>query len=35
MDLHIGMQPKSARTSAAVTLVLSLLLTLVVAIRLW
>jgi len=35
MDLHIGMQLKSARTSAAVTLVLSLLLTLGVAIRLW
>jgi len=35
MDLHIGMQLKSARTSATVTLVLSLLLTLAVAIRLW
>lgn len=35
MDLHIGMQLKSARTSASVTLVLSLLLTLAVAIRLW
>jgi len=35
MDLHIGMELKSARTSAAVTLVLSLLLTLGVAIRLW
>lgn len=35
MDLHVGMELKSARTSAAVTLVLSLLLTLGVAIRLW
>lgn len=35
MDLHIGMTLKAARSSAAVTLVLSLLLTLAVAIRLW
>ncbi len=35
MDLHIGMTLKAARTSAAVTLVLSLLVTLAVAIRLW
>lgn len=35
MDLHIGMQLKPARTSAAFTLVVSLLLTLGVAIRLW
>lgn len=35
MDLHVGMALKSARFSAAVTLVISLLLTLGVAIRLW
>lgn len=35
MDLHIGMTLKSARTSAAVTMVIALLLTLAVAIRLW
>ena len=35
MDLHIGMTLKAARSSAAVTLVLSLLVTLAVAIRLW
>lgn len=35
MDLHIGMQLKPARISAAFTLVVSLLLTLGVAIRLW
>ena len=35
MDLHAGMALKSARFSAAVTLVISLLLTLGVAIRLW
>ncbi|MCC6867632.1 MAG: succinate dehydrogenase, cytochrome b556 subunit [Burkholderiales bacterium] len=34
-DLHIGMQLKSSRASAATVLVLSLLLTLGVAIRLW
>lgn len=34
-DLHIGMQLKSSRTSAATVLVISLLLTLGVAIRLW
>ncbi|MCC7039324.1 MAG: succinate dehydrogenase, cytochrome b556 subunit [Burkholderiales bacterium] len=34
-DLHIGMQLKSARASAASVLVVSLLVTLGVAIRLW
>ncbi len=35
MDLHWGMDLKSARQSAAVTLVLGLLLTLAVAVKLW
>ena len=35
MDLHIGMDLKSARMSAAVTIVLALILTLGVAVRLW
>lgn len=35
MDLHVGMTLKAARTSAAVTMVIALLLTLAVAIRLW
>lgn len=35
MDLHVGMTLKAARTSAAVTMVVALLLTLAVAIRLW
>jgi succinate dehydrogenase / fumarate reductase, cytochrome b subunit len=35
MDLHIGMTLKPARQSAAVTLVLAIVLTLAVAIRLW
>jgi succinate dehydrogenase / fumarate reductase cytochrome b subunit len=35
MDLHIGMDLKSARQSSAVTLVLAVLLTLGVAVKLW
>jgi succinate dehydrogenase / fumarate reductase cytochrome b subunit len=35
MDLHIGMDLKSARQSSAVVLVLGVLLTLAVAVRLW
>jgi succinate dehydrogenase / fumarate reductase cytochrome b subunit len=35
MDLHIGMELRSARQSAAFTLALSLLLTLAVAVKLW
>ena len=35
IDLHIGIQLAPARSSAAVTLVLSVLLTLIVAVRLW
>jgi succinate dehydrogenase / fumarate reductase cytochrome b subunit len=35
MDLHFGMELKSARQSAAVVLVLALLLTLAVAVKLW
>jgi succinate dehydrogenase / fumarate reductase cytochrome b subunit len=35
MDLHWGMDLKSARTSSAVTMVLALLLTLAVAVKLW
>lgn len=35
MDLHIGMDLKSARQSSAVTLVLAIVLTLAVAIKLW
>ena len=35
MDLHIGLELAPARRSAAITLVLGLLLTLVVAVRLW
>lgn len=35
MDLHWGMDLKSARQSAAVTLVLGILLTLAVAVKLW
>ena len=35
MDLHIGMDLKSARQSSAVTLVLAMLLTLAVAVKLW
>ena len=35
MDLHLGMELRSARQSAAFTLVLSLLLTLAVAVKLW
>ena len=35
MDLHIGLDLPSARRSAAITLVLGILLTLVVAVRLW
>lgn len=35
MDLHHGMDLKSARRSAAVTLVLALLLALAVAVKLW
>jgi succinate dehydrogenase / fumarate reductase, cytochrome b subunit len=35
MDLHIGMTLKPARQSAAITLVLAVVLTLAVAIRLW
>ncbi|HTQ00887.1 MAG TPA: succinate dehydrogenase, cytochrome b556 subunit [Casimicrobiaceae bacterium] len=35
MDLHIGMDLKSARQSSAVTLVLAILLTLAVAAKLW
>ena len=35
MDLHIGLELPSARRSAAITLVLGLLLTLIVAVRLW
>ena len=35
MDLHWGMDLKSARRSSAVTLVLALLLTLAVAVKLW
>jgi len=35
MDLHIGMDLKSARQSAAVTFVLAIVLTLAVAVKLW
>jgi succinate dehydrogenase / fumarate reductase cytochrome b subunit len=35
MDLHWGMDLKSARSSSAVTLVLAVLLTLAVAVKLW
>jgi succinate dehydrogenase / fumarate reductase cytochrome b subunit len=35
MDLHVGMELRAARQSAAFTLVLSLLLTLAVAVKLW
>jgi succinate dehydrogenase / fumarate reductase cytochrome b subunit len=35
MDLHLGMDLKSARLSSAVTLVLGVLLTLAVAVKLW
>lgn len=35
MDLHIGMDLKPARQSAAMTLVLAVLLTLAVAVKLW
>jgi succinate dehydrogenase / fumarate reductase cytochrome b subunit len=35
MDLHIGMELRSARQTAAFTLVLALLLTLAVAVKLW
>ena len=35
MDLHLGMELRPARQSAAFTLVLSLLLTLAVAVKLW
>ena len=35
MDLHIGMDLKSARRSAAVTFVLAIVLTLAVAVKLW
>ena len=35
MDLHIGLDLPSARRSAAIVFVLALLLTLVVAVRLW
>lgn len=35
MDLHLGMDLRSARQSAAFTLVLGLLLTLAVAVKLW
>jgi len=35
MDLHWGMDLKSARQSSAVTLVLAILLTLAVAVKLW
>jgi succinate dehydrogenase / fumarate reductase cytochrome b subunit len=35
MDMHWGMDLKSARQSSAVTLVLALLLTLAVAVKLW
>ena len=35
MDLHIGMDLKSARQSSAVVLVLALVLTLGVAVKLW
>jgi len=35
MDLHIGLELQSARRSAAITLVLGILLTLIVAVRLW
>jgi len=35
MDLHLGLELASARRSAAITLVLALLLTLIVAVRLW
>ena len=35
MDLHYGMDLKSARQSSAVTLVLAVLLTLAVAVKLW
>ncbi|MET0203243.1 MAG: succinate dehydrogenase, cytochrome b556 subunit [Casimicrobiaceae bacterium] len=35
MDLHIGLELPAARRSAAITLVLGLLLTLIVAVRLW
>ena len=35
IDLHIGIQLAPARSSAAAMLVLSVLLTLIVAVRLW
>jgi succinate dehydrogenase / fumarate reductase cytochrome b subunit len=35
MDLHIGMDLKSARQTSAVTLVLAVILTLAVAVKLW
>ena len=35
MDLHIGMELKPARLSAAVTIVLALVLTFAVAVKLW
>lgn len=35
MDLHVGMDLKSARQTSAVTLVLAVLLTLAVAVKLW
>ena len=35
MDLHWGMDLKSARQSSAVTLVLAVLLTLAIAVKLW
>jgi succinate dehydrogenase / fumarate reductase cytochrome b subunit len=35
MDLHIGLDLATARRSAAITFVLALLLTLIVAVRLW
>lgn len=35
LDMHIGLDLASARRSAAITLVLALVLTLIVAVRLW
>jgi succinate dehydrogenase / fumarate reductase, cytochrome b subunit len=35
MDLHIGMELRSARQSAVIVFVLALLLTLILAVRLW
>jgi hypothetical protein len=35
MDLHVGMELRAARQSAAFTLGLTLLLTLAIAVKLW